>query len=167
MLREILVRYYKEAVIRCKFIPYGAASVGMALGQMAKEGRFPRPSCVFLDGDQEPGPGYNVLPGFDAPEYVVFYGLLEEDWKGVSDRIGRTHTDVVDSCKKAMTSSNHKEWVHHAAERLFLGTDSLWEALCSCWAKHCLKEQEARETIKAIEDCLSGPISSSGRARLF
>lgn len=167
MLREMLVKYNKEAVIRCKLIPYGAASVGAALGQMAKEGRFPRPSCVYLDGDQEPGPGYNVLPGSDAPEYVVFNGLLAVDWEGVSGRVGRNHTDVVDSCKKAMTFSNHKEWVRHAAERLFLGADSLWEALCSCWVEYCLKEQEARDTIKAIEDCLSGPISSSGRARLF
>ncbi len=169
ILKEILFKYNKEAVLRCRFIPYGAASVGIALGQMSQGNRFPRPSCVFLDGDQEPRPGCYVLPGEDAPEIVIFNGLSVNEWKGVSERIGRSHTDVVDACKRAMTYGNHKEWVRQVAERLVLGSDSLWEALCSCWVNISLEESEARKTIRSIEDCLSGPIqvSPSERGQLF
>lgn len=169
LLKEILIKYNKELVHRCKFIPFGAASVGHALGQMVNENKFPRPSCVFLDGDQDPVVGCNILPGDDAPEIVILTGLETVEWKGLAARINRTHTDVVDSCRRALTFENHKEWVKQAAERLVIGSDSLWEALCSCWVNSVLEENIARLTIMPIENCLAGPISSSSIAqpRLF
>ena len=72
MLQEIIGSVDKAMLLRCEIIPFGAASVGMALGQMVSAGRFPRPSLVFLDGDQERTPGCLLLPGDDAPERVVF-----------------------------------------------------------------------------------------------
>ncbi len=166
LLKEMLCKYNREAVIRCEFVPYGAASVGIALGQMAHKKKFPRPSCVFLDGDQEAHAGCNLLPGGDAPEIVVFNGLSANEWKGVSERIGRSHTEVVDSCKRAMAYMNHKEWIKHASEKLTIGSDSLWEALCFCWVNYGLPEDEARQTIIAIENCLAGPISVSATVPL-
>ena len=70
MLIELIVAHSKndESVLRCRTIKYGAASVGQALGIMAVQNRFPRPSFVFLDGDQGIAPGCMNLPGDEAPE---------------------------------------------------------------------------------------------------
>ena len=52
-LGEILSKHAPDLFIRCRIIPYGTANLGMALGQLAKAKRFPRPTVVFLDGEQE------------------------------------------------------------------------------------------------------------------
>ncbi len=52
MFEEIVAANRLQALSQCEIIPYGAASTGKALGQMVAEGRFPRKSLVFLDGDQ-------------------------------------------------------------------------------------------------------------------
>ena len=72
MVNEILITAEPELTSRVSFIPFGAASVGNALGTMKSEGRFPKPSIVFLDGDQSDSKGCWLLPGSDAPERVVF-----------------------------------------------------------------------------------------------
>jgi predicted ATPase len=79
MLGEILAAHAKELFPRCAIIPYGAASVGQALGQMALQKRFPRPTCVFLDGDNAGADGCILLPGGDAPERVVFEDLKKRN----------------------------------------------------------------------------------------
>ena len=57
MFEEIVAANRLQALSQCEIIPYGAASVGKALGQMLAEGRFPRKSLVFLDGDQTASAG--------------------------------------------------------------------------------------------------------------
>lgn len=94
---EVLAAHSPDLVSRCQMIPYGAASVGQALGQMAADDRFPRPSCVFLDADRAVSPGCHLLPGDDAPERVVFDGLLAISWGSVHTRLGREYADVADS----------------------------------------------------------------------
>jgi hypothetical protein len=155
LLKEILTKYSKDSVMRCRFISFGSAQVGCSLGQMVYKHLFPRPSCVYLDGDQPITVGCNNLPGEDAPERVVFAGLEEKKWEGIADRIGRSYTEIADSCKRATAYTNHKEWVKSVAENLIVGSDSLWEALCFCWVNSVLSPDEARKTIKAIEDCLA------------
>ncbi|WP_198175536.1 hypothetical protein [Rhizobium sp. NXC14] len=49
MVSEVLANVDRNILSRSKIIPFGAASVGKALGQMAHNKRFPRPSLVFLD----------------------------------------------------------------------------------------------------------------------
>jgi hypothetical protein len=80
MVGELLAFHGKEAFPRCQIIPFGAASVGHALGQMVAQNRFPRPSLVFLDGDNAEAPGCILLPGQDAPEQVVFKTLKSKNW---------------------------------------------------------------------------------------
>lgn len=155
LLKEILCKYSTDSVQRCRLIPYGAASVGASLGQMVEKGNFPRPSCVYLDGDQTIVSGCNLLPGADAPERVVFSGLGQKNWEGVAERIGRPFTQIVDACKKSMVY-DHKEWVFNSANQLVVGGESLWEALCYCWVQHVLTADEAKQTVKPIEDLLSG-----------
>jgi len=161
LLQEILVQYAKDSVLRCRFIPYGSAQVGCSLGQMVCKDRFPRPSCVFLDGDQEKSDGCNLLPGEDAPERVVFAGLERIEWKGLAERIGRTYTEVADACKQAITYPSHKEWVRLIAEKLILSSDALWQACCSVWAVQVLSKDDARQTVNPVEECLTRLLKTS------
>lgn len=134
-LREIIIAQDREIISRVQIVTFGAASVGIALGQMVE--KFPRPSIVFLDGDQQAAPGCNLLPGGDAPERVVFEGLQAIEWKGLEKRVGRNISEVVDACQAGITISDHHEWVQAVANRLFLGSGHLWQAMCAVWANDC------------------------------
>ena len=134
MLREILVAQARHAVVRCQFIRYGASSVGKALGEMVQAKRFPRPSLVFVDGDQPKLTGCIRLPGEDAPERVVFDALMKTGWGGLAQRTGRNHSEVADACIRAMATDDHHEWVSQVANRLVLGSDVLWTLMCQEWA---------------------------------
>jgi len=166
LLIEILVKYAKDIVLNCRLISFGAASVGRALGIMVSQKRFPKPSCVFLDGDQGSATGCNQLPGQDPPEYVVFGALKAANWPGVAARTGRPHADIVDACNRAMSLTNHRDWINNAATQLLMGGDILWQALSAEWVNHCLPPEEARKIIQPIEDAklgsktgYSGPIT--------
>jgi predicted ATPase len=162
MLVEILASSVPDLVQRCRVIPYGASSVGQALGQMVAARRFPRPSCVFLDGDEGSVGGCINLPGDDAPERVVFEALRARNWPRIADRTGRTHSRVADECERAMSLADHHLWIDQAATALVLGGDTLWQALCSVWAKDCLSQEEAARISRAVEDAMiAGPTSGA------
>jgi predicted ATPase len=184
LLIEILIKHAKaELVLGCRFIPYGAASVGQALGIMVSQKRFPRPSCVFLDGDQTDSTGCIKLPGDEAPERVVFEDLRARNWQGIAARTGRNHADVVDACNRAMSLSSHRDWINTAATTLVMGGDILWQALSAEWAGNCLLPEEVKKIVQPIEDAKLGattgyagpvtlnvnttPLDSSGNATLF
>lgn len=156
MLTEILVNHGDTLINRSLISPYGAASVGQSLGLMAAGKKFPRPTCVFLDGDQEAANGCNLLPGGDAPERVVFEALLEIQWDGVAARVGRQHAAVVDACQSAMTADDHHDWISIAANELTLGGDNLWQALCSVWAIQCLGVKEGKAIADIVQLALIG-----------
>jgi hypothetical protein len=133
-LAEILSKHAKEIFARCTIIPYGAANLGMALGQMAAKNRFPRPTCVFLDGDNSDAVGCILLPGGDAPERVVFQELKARRWGTLWSRISRDVSLVQDACEKSMLLGDHHDWLQFAANQLMCGSDSLWQAMCAEWA---------------------------------
>jgi hypothetical protein len=153
MLGEILAFHAQNIFPRCQIIPYGAASVGYALGQMVD--KFPRPSCVYVDGDMKGAPGCIVLPGNDAPERVVFKALADRDWLDLWARIGRDISSVMDECNKAMTLSDHHDWVTAAANALKCSGNILWQTMCAEWAQKILKAEDAKVVIQPIEDKLS------------
>jgi predicted ATPase len=154
MVGELLAFHGKEAFPRCQIIPFGAASVGHALGQMVAQNRFPRPSLVFLDGDNAEAPGCILLPGQDAPEQVVFKTLKSKNWYNLWSRISRDVSLVADACESAMTLADHHDWVRVAANKLLCGGDTLWQAMCAEWAK-MLPAAEAKKVIQPIEDVLT------------
>ena len=156
MVIEILVAHDRELVSRCQLVPYGAASVGQSLGQMAERNRFPRPSCVFLDGDRGPAPGCKVLPGEDAPERVVFEALQSAGWTGLAPRVGRDFAEVADACNAAMQLADHHDWVRHAANRLVVAGDDLWRSMCAEWAANLLPKADALAVAQAVRDTLQG-----------
>ncbi len=156
MLTELLTAHDPEVVPRCQVVPYGAASVGQALGQMVSGNKFPRPSLVFLDGDRGSSSGCLLLPGQDAPERVVFEALAGKSWRGIEARTGRMYAQVVDACNASMSLTNHHDWVQQAANPLVLGGDTLWQAMCAEWANACAPAQEAQQIARAIRDRLEG-----------
>lgn len=162
LLTEIIIKHGRGLAERCRIIPFGAASTGKALGQMAQNKVLPRASCVFLDGDQGDVPGCGTLPGNDAPERVVFEDLRNQGWLAVHEKVGREYSEVSDLCSQSMNSSDHHEWVRFAANRLFLGGDILWRAMCLEWVNNVLDSQSAGEIITQIEDAIAGISGSNG-----
>jgi predicted ATPase len=155
LVAEILVTVDRDLLSRAKLIPYGAASVGMALGIMASQKRFPRPSLVFLDGDQAAAPGCVILPGEDAPERVVYEGLQLAGWPGVAERIGRGSAETIDALNGAMALANHHDWVKFSGDRLAVGGDILWQALASCWTVSCASPDQLSGVAQPIADALA------------
>jgi len=155
MLAEILVQKDRDLLTRSKIIPFGAASVGLALGQMVQQKRFPRPSLVFLDGDQPAAVGCLSLPGEDAPERVVFDALSKKQWPDVATRIQRGFSETIDSLNRAMNIQNHHDWVQTAADQLAVGGDILWQVLASAWAKNCATSAEIESCATPVQDGLS------------
>jgi predicted ATPase len=154
MFEEIVAANRLQALSQCDVIPYGAASVGKALGYMVSENRFPRKSLVFLDGDQEASPGCLLLPGEDAPERVVFESLQKIGWVGVADRINRSHSAFVDAAESAMTASNHRDWLRFIADQIVIGGHELWRAMCIVWADKCLNTREVSDMLKTLDDMI-------------
>ncbi len=154
-LSELLVSSNRDMLTRVRIIPYGAASVGLALGIMKSQKRFPLPSTVFLDGDQTQSAGCDLLPGDDAPERVVFEALEEKNWPDVPFMVNRGSSETIDELTKAMTISDHHSWVSTAADRLILGSDQLWHALCSSYAKHCATDEQRKQIFEPIQDALN------------
>jgi predicted ATPase len=153
MIEEVLYRYSPDTVRRICIIPFGAANVGQSLGQMVEQDRFPRPTVVVLDGDQDPIQGSRCmfLPGGDAPERVVFAAVLEADCPDLSHRSGRSHAELVDALNQAMTQPDHHDWIRHAANSVVMGGEQLWRSLCKVWAQHCINREDVANILDEVE----------------
>jgi hypothetical protein len=49
-----------------------------------------------------------------------------------------------------MTLPNHHDWIHAIANRLFLGSDLLWQAMCAVWANDVLPEHDRKKVTDSI-----------------
>jgi predicted ATPase len=154
LVRETIIHDDANIVTRVQIIPYGTASVGLSLGIMSNQGRFPRKSIVFLDGDQETSTGIKLLPGQDSPEIAVFEALREKLWPDIAGRLGRTQSQVIDSLNKAMTLTNHHDWLTKGAEPLFVGSTQLWQAMAAAWVNHCSSKSDRDMIVEPIRDVL-------------
>jgi predicted ATPase len=156
LLEEIIIAHKPELLARSAIIQCGAASVGQHLGQMVAADRFPRKSLVVLDGEQEPAVGCLRLPGGDVPERVVFEGLRSLGYPGMNERIApRSVSELIDAAEYAMTNSDHHSWVNLVADRIIIGGNTLWRAMCGSWAAKCLNANDSRSLIEAIENALN------------
>jgi predicted ATPase len=156
MTSEIITAHAPELADRCRIIPFGAANLGRALGEMNAANRFPRPTCIYLDGDNAAANGCTLLPGEDAPERVVFEALEKINWGALPDRLGRDYAKVADACSVAMTLSDHHQWVGAAGNKLLVPGAHLWQAMCSVWSRDCLTKDAAQRITQPIEDALIG-----------
>lgn len=156
LVEEIIVATKRDLIRRCAIVPFGAASVGYALGIMVGDNRFRRPTLVYLDADQVPGKGCHLLPGDDAPERIVFGDLKKLRWDGVAGRISRSPSEAIDALDASMTRSDHHDWVGDAADRLVVGKNELWRALCSVWVGKCAAAADLESVVRLIEDRIEG-----------
>lgn len=154
-LNELLIALEPDISDRVTFIPFGAASVGNALGTMKSEDRFRNRSLVFLDGDQSEAAGCHLLPGEDAPERVVFERLADIGWGNVAERIGRAFADTLDALSQSMTLSDHHDWPREAANRLKLSSQHLWQAMCATYANVAKEDAEVIEAVQIVKDEVS------------
>ncbi|WP_082152448.1 ATP-dependent nuclease [Candidatus Rhodobacter oscarellae] len=152
-LESILSVHHQDVVQKVSIIPFGSANLGVALGQITSQGRFPRPTVVFLDGDQDDATGCSLLPGDDAPEVVVFERLKRENWSDLWTRVARDLSYVADACSKSMTSLDHHSWVNQAASELLLSGDFLWQCMCLEWAK-TVRPRDTQYIRDDIQDAL-------------
>jgi hypothetical protein len=151
LVNEIVARSNQpDLILRYQPVPYGTANVGRALGMMASERRFPRPSIVILDGDQDVSSGCVVLPGGDAPERVIFEGLSANGFDGLALRLSRSPSDVSEACNNAVLVADHHEWVRFAADRLAVPGSVLWQGMCAEWSLRCLPQTEADKLADVI-----------------
>lgn len=155
MLSEMIVRADRDILSRCKIIPFGSAQVGISLGLMVAQDRFPRPSLVYLDGDQDTRQGCNLLPGEDVPERVVFEALQNVGWPNTADRLGRGIAETIDALNAAMFDPDHHTWVNSVGDTLVLGGDTVWQALCSSWAINCATEEQIENACQPVRDALA------------
>lgn len=153
MVTEILTAHRPSLVHRCRPVPYGAASVGRALGIMNSQKRWPRPTCVFLDADAEPAAGCVNLPGNGSPEVDIFENIVKNGVQAISVRTGRPYSDVADALNQAMALDDHHEWTRFAASKLLLSGETLWQAMCADWALR-LPPEKAEVVIRPIEESL-------------
>ena len=121
---------------------------------MKHQNRFPRPTFVFLDGDQGESVGCLNLPGEEAPERVAFEVLREKRWGKCRRQTKRPFSEVDDACSQASLLADHHDWIRYAANKLIVGSDQLWQVMCSEWATHCLTNAEASKIMQPIEDSL-------------
>ena len=54
-----------------------------------------------------------------------------------------------------MTLTNEHDWIQAAANRLFLGGNVLWQAMCSEWVKKRLLDEDATAITNYVEDRLA------------
>ncbi len=85
---------------------------------------------------------------------VAFEALTSKDWPEIAQRIGRGPSETIDALNKAMTISNHHEWVRDAADRLIIGGDILWQAICASWARNCATSAQIDQVVLPIKDAL-------------
>lgn len=155
LIRELLARKRPESARRVMITPFGSAQVGKSLGVMAEQGRFSRPTRVVLDGDQDPSPGCIILPGGDAPERVVFEALDEINWTGVSQQIGRSHSDLVDAAQRAMTTPYHHDWLRVVGDDVLIGGEELWRAMVAAWIENVAGVEEGFSSLlDSIDEAL-------------
>jgi predicted ATPase len=154
LLQEILFHFGRDLLNRVQIIPYGAANIGQSLGIMVNAKRFPRPSVVFLDGDQPEREGCVILPGGDAPERAVFESLKAKQWFLLDAVTTREFASLSEALNKAMTASDHHEWITLAAGRVVLDPNILWQAMCAEWTANCLKAEDGEKIITAIREAL-------------
>lgn len=154
LVEEIIQAKSRDNLLRIDVLPYGSASVGKSLGIMLHQSRFKKPTIVILDGDQDPAQGCILLPGGDAPERVIFDCLSALEWPKIASRIERSHSELVDAACTAMTLHDHHDWVRHVADKVVIGGNELWRAMCRSYIA-TEPDNKFTEIVEAIQSALT------------
>ena len=74
----------------------------------------------------------------------------------MAQRIGRSPSETIDALNRSMARDDHHDWVKDAADRLILGADILWQAMCASWATRCASRWDLERVTQPIQDALGG-----------
>lgn len=151
---EMLANKSIETLQRCAISAFGAASVGKSLGIMVANNRFIRPTVVILDGDQDESSGCLILPGDEAPERMVFEDLSGIGWEGIAQIVNRSHSDLVNAAEDARTQPDHHDWIKLVADKIIVGGNELWRAMCRVWFARIASADTGEDILELISDHL-------------
>lgn len=138
------------------FVPVGASDKVRAIAQTTKErgGELPFRGVGVLDGDQKSN-GASIgclhLPGTQAPERVVFLGIIARGIDALARRLDQPSTKISDVLNSAVTLPSHHEWIRYAAKRLGVDDGLLWSSMCLAWIKECSDVEELKSFSGEIE----------------
>jgi predicted ATPase len=157
MLRELLVAHSDGAEIlnRLELCPVGPQNVVQVLGDLSASNRLPYKGVAVLDGDAPSRAGCISLPGNDVPERVVYEGLRAAAWPHLPDRFGVGAGTLLDALEDAMRLPDHHEWNRHVGDQIRMSGVSVWETLCTEWARSCLREEDRAPLVSALRSKLS------------
>lgn len=151
LVEEVLAKNLPDQYLTIQVSPCGPASVAKMLGQMVEGKRFTKPTCVFLDGDQDESQGCHILPGGDAPEKFVFKALMEANFGSMPERLVRAYASVAEAVQNAMTLPDHHQWVASVANDLRVPPNVVWQVMASEWVNRLMTQDQ--------KDCIVGPVS--------
>lgn len=155
LVEEVLAVRKPEMLSELSVSACGPASVGKSLGQMVAGGRFPRPTVVFLDGDQDAAPGCHILPGDSAPERFIFPLVVANNFYDVSIRLGREYADVSAAINQATTIDNHHKWLDSVSNAIKVPSDTIWQIMVSEWALKSITDEQVAQISSPIEEILA------------
>ncbi len=150
LVEEILAVNDRNLLSEVNVSQCGPASVGKSLGQMVANNRFSKPTVVFLDGDQDPCVGCNILPGSSAPEVFIFREISDGNYFDLSERLGRSFAEVSDAVSVAMTLPDHHLWVSHISNSIRVPPQTVWQSMAGAWVNHGCTEQQKNSVLEPI-----------------
>jgi predicted ATPase len=156
LVREIIARHPEGASIisRVKISPVGPANVVRVMGQLAAENKLPNRGIAIQDGDQEGAAGCTRLPGADAPERVVFFGLRSKNWGRLHERFGIGAGDLHTYLEDALLNPNFHRWPALVGDRILKSARSVWETVATEWCRECLSDADRDGLVNAIKTTL-------------
>lgn len=154
LVEEVLAQRLPTSFLTIQVSACGPASVAQMLGEMVQAKRFTRPTCVFLDGDQDARPGCHRLPGTVAPERLIFSALQGANYGTVPERLARDYASVAEAVTKAMAIPDHHDWVKSVSNDLRIPPDVIWQVMASEWVRTIMTEPEASSIVDPVEALL-------------
>jgi hypothetical protein len=153
LLREIITNPQdrEDLISHIKIVPVGDSSIVRTLNTLAREGKLPSKSIGISDGDEKVD-GCLSLPGDQSPERIVFEGLKDAEWPGLSERFGIESGRLLTYIEDAMLDPDPHNWPELVGNRVNKSKAMVWEILASQWCKFCLKPDERTYLLDNIKE---------------
>ena len=90
----------------------------------------------------------------DQPETGRSTQVTRGGFEEIAQRVRRGPAETIDALTRAMAIADRHEWVRSAADRLILGADILWQALCASWAKNIVGQGDKETVANPVRDAL-------------
>lgn len=151
LVEEVLAQHSPLLSPTTLVSPCGPASVGRALGHLVAGGRFPRPTLVMLDADQDASPGCQILPGDnEPPEKLIFRVVCEANFGNLPEMLKRDYASVSGAITAAMAIDDHHDWLDHVSNQLRVPKEVIWRAMVAEWTSTIASEEDLEKILAPI-----------------